>query len=380
MLLRTVRAFALWLVLAVPAFAQLSLLDVRMSGDEPRDHPMPPAARFTRVDVYFGSAPPAGMFPEDFAGGGQRPMLVPDRDDPAPLGVRTPLVLVHGIMLKDAREPGEAHPEKAAVWDTFRRSFPAALRRHYKPYFYFYPTARGPRQAGREMAELVRGTLERERRPDAPIAVLGHSMGGLTMRYAMNEGRLGEQVRVAASLATPHHGSVLASLFSANERLKDKLGWFRWMALKYVLSITPYTRAIDEIAYDNSGHEFDPDEARRMGVRINTQLAEFNRADPYLRRVHALMADLRAPKLHFSVFKMLRYVPAYIVGPLSENFRSLDPLVHYESGSCESGSCPTMRLAGRKAYEGVDHSSIMQSAAVMTDLYALLDRSAARQP
>jgi hypothetical protein len=355
------------------SWAQPNLLGVPSDAIAPAHEPeIPGGAGFFRVDVYSGHAPPDGTYLEDFASANQNgrivPILVPDPLDRAALGHRAPLVLVHGIMLKDARDHSAINPEKAAIWDNFRRNMPASLRRFYKVYLYVYQTIRGPEPPGKVLAEKIRATLATDGSPDRGVAILSHSMGGLTMRHAMRESHLGDQVVFAGSIASPHHGSIVASLFGANSSIHRKIGWTRYLALRACQWIAPYPEAIDQIAYDNSGHELEPEEARGMGIRVNNELAEFNRSDPYLGKVTVMMPDLRSGSSPFAWYRPARYIPGFILGPLSEKFRSVDPLIHYESGMLEYANT----VGERRGYTGLDHSTVMADPGVLSDLYQRL--------
>jgi hypothetical protein len=82
------------------------------------------------------------------------------------------------------------------------------------------PTASLPTRAAR-VAEAIDATA---RRGGAPLHLIGHSSGGLDVRLltapgvglptALDVGRLAARVRTVVTVATPHHGTPLAALFT----------------------------------------------------------------------------------------------------------------------------------------------------------------------
>jgi pimeloyl-ACP methyl ester carboxylesterase len=363
---------------AVAQTPALSLLEIP-SGSAPTDSNepdvVPAAASFFRFDIYTDDAPPTGTYPEEFASARQGsrivPILIPDPLDRAALGSRNALVLVHGLSLRDSEDPDQIHPYKAATWDTFRQKMPASLRTNYKAYMFLYPTRQGPRPPGQELSRQIQQLLRTDGSPGARVGLVGHSMGGLTIRHAMNANQLGEKVTTAITLATPHHGSPVASVISANDRIRDKIGWLRWIALKGLLALSPRPHAIEELAYDNANHELDPTQAKDMGFKINDQLLRFNQEDHYLDRVTACMVDLRQTTRPFSMWRPLRYIPPYILSPIAPSFGSLDPVVHFESGNCDG-----MRVGRRMDVTGVDHMNIYEDSAVLDRVYDRLAEAA----
>ena len=83
------------------------------------------------------------------------------------------------------------------------------------------PTASLPTRAAR-LAETIARTAKRG---DAPLHLIGHSSGGLDVRLLTAPGvalptsvdveRFAARVRTVVTVATPHHGTPLASFFSA---------------------------------------------------------------------------------------------------------------------------------------------------------------------
>src|SRR5690242_4773362 len=83
-----------------------------------------------------------------------------------------------------------------------------------------HPTASLPQRAARVL-ETIAATMGR----DGPVHVIGHSSGGLDARLLVAPGvalpsdvgveRVARRVRTVVTVATPHHGTPLASFFAS---------------------------------------------------------------------------------------------------------------------------------------------------------------------
>lgn len=107
-------------------------------------------------------------------------------------GTRGAVVLVHGWALN-----------AGSLWLLRRR----LLRDGWGPVYCFtYPTFRGDLEAA---ARRLHTWLEREA-PAHPLALVGHSLGGLLLRYAVRRYPM-PGVRRIVTLGTPHFGTALAA-------------------------------------------------------------------------------------------------------------------------------------------------------------------------
>jgi len=122
--------------------------------------------------------------------------------DTSPLGDRTPVILVHGIGGEDL--------EDAFHWKsflTFTETRPDFQKR-FKIYLFKYDTVRsvpeGSASFRKTLKEFLAGT-------DAPIKVVGYSEGGLLVRNALQDPLINARVKKVITIATPFHGSPLAT-------------------------------------------------------------------------------------------------------------------------------------------------------------------------
>jgi pimeloyl-ACP methyl ester carboxylesterase len=132
-----------------------------------------------------------------------------------PLGQRIPLILIHGLW---AETQSECFNE---TWATFVEGFiQAELNRFYQLYCFEYPSeSMGVERAAEWLAYRLDQYLPRHQ-----VVIVAHSMGGLVARAYMNLKGGGSRVIKLITLATPHHGTPLASLFSIFRRVgKEEL-------------------------------------------------------------------------------------------------------------------------------------------------------------
>jgi alpha-tubulin suppressor-like RCC1 family protein len=151
---------------------------------------------------------------------GQQFSLYADSADRAPLGVRKPLVLVHGLQL-DQRDCFDLAAFDPAT-ETFRnlatqiRQDPA-IDSAYKLYFFRYPSWDSIIQTGNALGQALR-SAGLSTYPNS-VVLLGHSMGGLVSRQAMTDPLVAAAVERLITLATPHMGTPAADTAQINADL-----------------------------------------------------------------------------------------------------------------------------------------------------------------
>ncbi|HZL34138.1 MAG TPA: alpha/beta fold hydrolase [Tepidisphaeraceae bacterium] len=72
-----------------------------------------------------------------------------------------------------------------------------------------HPTA-GIATRARQLKETILRQLDILGRPNDPVIVIGHSMGGLDARYMIANLGMAPRVRALVTIATPHHGTAYA--------------------------------------------------------------------------------------------------------------------------------------------------------------------------
>lgn len=122
--------------------------------------------------------------------------------DEKPLAGRTPLILIHGLA-------SECEPQQG--WASFLRRFKKEkLDRSFKVYSFVYPSqVLSILDAATELKELIHRSSEFR---DAKFVFVTHSRGGLVARAYMTLQSGGDRVIKLITIATPHHGTPMASL------------------------------------------------------------------------------------------------------------------------------------------------------------------------
>ncbi|MFQ6090001.1 MAG: esterase/lipase family protein [Candidatus Bipolaricaulia bacterium] len=146
-----------------------------------------------------------------------KPYLV--AEDSQPLGDRIPLILIHGWI-------GECSGGKQGWENVIARIKRGGGFALFKVYRFIYPSRwLSLEQAGRALEEAIAAKPELHARR---LLLIGHSRGGLVARTWMEFDGGGERTIRLITLATPHHGSPLASLLAIFDgglkgRVKDDL-------------------------------------------------------------------------------------------------------------------------------------------------------------
>ena len=166
----------------------------------------------TSVCLGLAASPRAQANPNFYAAGA----------DNSEIGDRIPLILVHGIQ------------EDASIWNDFLTYYNSAptLKDYFKPYVFTYKTRESEMGAGDPQnisglgqalgAKLQTWYASPTGGPTygfngKPVAILGHSMGGLVARSMMTYYLFGagvpgsDKVSMLITLATPHHGTPAAN-------------------------------------------------------------------------------------------------------------------------------------------------------------------------
>lgn len=152
--------------------------------------------------------------------------------DDAPLGDKTPLVLIHGIGGNQCR---------LFNWENFL-SFvdkKPEFQSRYKIYLYHYDSSRSVPAISQNLQQTLNrfiGALGGRK-----IKILAYSEGGLLTRNALQDSYLDEHTEAVLTIATPFHGSPLANPEWLNQQAKTD-------------SIFSLVRIGQKLAYKITGH------------------------------------------------------------------------------------------------------------------------------
>ena len=241
------------------------------------------------------------------------------------------LVLVHGNYWKDAIGQKPSPSERMFLLEPTRDDprFQEVLRR-YRVYFYQYPTHLDVKVSAAALATQLRAVLPAHATgPD--LVVIAHSLGGLVARHALQDDDIAPRVRDVITLATPHHGTVLASVVMADARIREKVGLFGLFCQRMSRRVWPITPGLKGMAYDNLDALVPRQDVERYGIFVNSDLAELNGRDRVAHKISALMGRVKDCRW-LEKRNLFDQVPRWIMGKLDPIYRGLDPLVHLESG------------------------------------------------
>jgi len=232
-----------------------------------------------------------------------KPFTKQRQPDNFSLGDKTPVILIHGINrdenLKNICNIGVpwCYEYKKEVWDTFYSLASDDFFENFKVYEYIYPTYRSAEFSGQELATLIKNNPELQ---DAPLYIVAHSMGGLVARYAMGYDESGQtdtgiagNVQQIYTIATPHHGSIGASLLYIDQAkltedysslgfsLEDYIAFaIATGAARGFYGLAAYTEGYRSLLWDNYDDGL-TDAWMNIGTTVNEELKLFNDNDPY---------------------------------------------------------------------------------------------------
>lgn len=305
----------------------------RREGDDiVVDVEVPPRVRFEVLWV-----PLSGY--EDFSRAYQ---LREDPQDPFPRGSRRPLILVHGLMFSHPQVP-LAGMLRSTFLQNFRRNPHArGLRSRFKLYHFEYPTQKGARAAARRLVEETRALYPEGAIPADDVVVVAHSLGGLVARQALNIDAFGDGVERLITLATPHHGTLVASLANGNWNMREKIPEFDYGILRgFTGLLLPDCPALWDLWWDDHDGRLGKPEYADFQIPLNDWLKQLNANDAYLGKLTAYMGDCpRFPvKPHNLPLEYIRWAQGIFGAP----FKNSDPLVPFASGIFE-GAPVTRRV------------------------------------
>lgn len=127
---------------------------------------------------------------------------------------RQPLILVHGI--------GGADGSRYYKWDEFLAFADdhAAFKKRYKVYLFIYDSSHSVSALSRELHHDLRALIEES--GNRKVRVVAYSEGGLLVRNALQDPWLDAHIDKVIAIATPFHGSPLASPAWIKRELEDE--------------------------------------------------------------------------------------------------------------------------------------------------------------
>ncbi len=275
------------------------------------------------------------------------------------------LILIHGHYWRDGAGHDFDPGERSFLFEPFRSDGRyQELRRHYAIFTFLYPTHESYEFSSVGLADTIRSQLP------APsgardLTIVAHSMGGLVARYALQHQGIGDRLRSLVTLATPHHGTILASMIMANQAVRRKVGWLGYLLQRLGRRIWCPSPGMAGMAADNADLRIAPHEETHFGIAVNHRLAALNLSDPYVDRLVCVMGRVRGWWIRGRNF--WDQIPRWFMGRLDPVFRGLDPLVHLESGLAEG-----LPVAARHVLDDLDHEGIVTAPRTHEILYRLL--------
>ena len=275
------------------------------------------------------------------------------------------LILIHGHYWRDGAGHDFDPGERSFLFEPFRGDGRyQELQRHYAIFTFLYPTHASYEFSSVGLADAIRRQLPASS-GERDLTIVAHSMGGLVARYALQHQGIGDRLRSLVTLATPHHGTILASMIMANRAVRRKVGWLGYLLQRLGRRIWCPSPGMAGMAADNADLRIAPHEEKHFGITVNHRLAALNLSDPYIDRLVCVMGRVRGWWMRGRNF--WDQIPRWFMGRLDPVFRGLDPLVHLESGLAEG-----LPVAARHVLDDLDHEGIVTAPQTHEILYRLL--------
>ncbi len=274
--------------------------------------------------------------------------LVEDPLDTAPLGDRTPVVLIHGF--RPSHTPLPFAPERDKSFAVLR-ALPAYKKSfgRLKYYRFAYRPWMALPDLAREFTSIVSARFASKSRP---MVIVAHSMGGLVARYAVADPRLAGRIAGIITLASPHHGSVAASGMEANANIAERIGQRNLLVLRQAHKYYPDSPGMRSLRFDNFDGSIDREAQTRFAMTPNTELARFNAvaASPVPLIVYAAEATNLWGWGHWAIEWELERRALAAFHP---SWSTADPIVHQPSASFAGGAVAETRAVGNRSHASI---------------------------
>lgn len=284
---------------------------------------------------------------------GRQFLLREDPGDPAPLGTRTPLVLVHGFDTDHTPLPFSVG--RNDHWDPFRREDRQARHRdHYKPFVFEYRPFLALEEIGRGLAEALRAELLPRLAADRKVVFGAISAGALVTRYAAAERDLVDRTEAILTLNGANRGVPLVSLLFGNARLGARIGRVFSYLLRQGRGTKVLSPGLRSLAFDNFDDSISARCEEEFEVLVNHPLRRFNEEDPNLGKITAFQARARGV-LRGGRFPFENHMRRVMLRRYSPTWADVDPLVHLDSGLLRGAE-----IASRRVFDDLDHWGIQE--------------------
>lgn len=272
------------------------------------------------------------------------PVLFEDPADTAPLGDRRPIVLLHGLLWSAAGLPFSPVMRPMLMWNFRRNEHAASLRRRFKIYRFDYPSFQSVQSAADSLISSLRGLYPDRDVPARTVVLVGHSLGGLVARAAMNTQGFGDAVSLSFTLATPHRGTLVGSFLRARRAVREHIGPRDYAFLRRASGLLlPPCPALDDIRWAGLDAVLEHPAMAASGVLAGHWLQELNARDAYLDRLIPLMGD--CPTFTWPPQALPLELVRRLMERVDARLANCDPLVQLSSGTFEGA--PVERIVSK---------------------------------
>ena len=204
------------------------------------------------------------------------------------------IVLIHGW--DPDERTGDMFPYKIGMWDTFINEFNNTtlenLQENVSLYYFTYPTYKSVSENRLALAQAI------EDFSSSNTFLVCHSMGGLVARHALTQEDVASKVKKVITLATPHHGAILASFKYVLDRTSQQFSSIelRVIARLLVIFFSEHYNANNagfrNLCWDNFDGSINTS-AQALGMVVNEGLSNFNNTTTHDGKIISFAGEYR---------------------------------------------------------------------------------------